>query len=147
MDCNHGYNMSSHPTVVFVCEHGAAKSVIAAAYLSHYAEASGVPLRTVARGTEPEPVLLPAAMAGLLAAGLQVPDHQPQRATPDELATATTVVSFGPRVEGLVSEEVPCRYWRDVPAVSDGYDAARDAIVVRVVDLLTDLHRVDPPAV
>ena len=139
--------MSSVSTVVFVCEHGAAKSVIAAAYLSRLAEATGVPVHSLARGTDPEPFLLPAAVAGLQVAGLPVPDDQPQRATPDELAAATTVVSFGPRLEGLVPEQVPVRYWSDVPAVSDGYDPARDAIVARVLDLLTDLHRTDPPAV
>lgn len=131
--------MSSQPTIVFVCEHGAAKSVIAAAYLPRLAAVSGLSVAALARGTDPEPVLSPIAVAGLQAAGLSVPDERPRRAAAAELATAVIVVSFGPRLDGVVPEHVPCHYWRDVPAVSDGFDAARDDIVARLNDLLARL--------
>jgi protein-tyrosine-phosphatase len=47
--------MGSVRTVVFVCQHGAAKSVLAAALLERLAAEQGVSLRARARGTEPEP--------------------------------------------------------------------------------------------
>jgi protein-tyrosine-phosphatase len=131
--------MSTAPTVVFVCEHGAAKSVIAAAYLARLAEAAGLEVRARARGTDPEPVLLPAAVAGLRVAGVTVPHDEPQRPTAAELSSAAMVVSFGPSLDDLVPASVPCLYWRGVPAVSDGFDAARDAIVTRVLSLLAGL--------
>jgi protein-tyrosine-phosphatase len=41
-------------TIIFVCEHGAAKSVIAAAYFNRFAEQRGLNLRAAARGTNPD---------------------------------------------------------------------------------------------
>jgi protein-tyrosine-phosphatase len=134
-----GFNMSSTPTVVFICEHGAAKSVIAAVYLRHLAAGQGTELRTLARGTDPEPSLSPIAVAGVEHDGLPVPGHNPQQPSADELATATAVVSFGPDVDDLVPEAVPRYYWRGLPAVSDGYETACSAIVTQVRDLLARL--------
>jgi protein-tyrosine-phosphatase len=135
--------MSTARTVVFVCEHGAAKSVIAAAYLARLAEAAGLEVRALARGTDPEPVLLPAAVAGLRAADVTPSPDEPRRPTPAELSSAATVVSFGPSLDDLVPASVPRLYWHGVPAVSDGFDAARDTIVTRVLSLLAGLADVD----
>ena len=40
--------------VVFVCEHGAAKSVVAAQYFNKLAGERGLAVRAVARGAEPQ---------------------------------------------------------------------------------------------
>lgn len=42
------------PTVVFVCEHGSAKSVIAAAEFKRMAKEKGLDLNILARGTNPD---------------------------------------------------------------------------------------------
>ena len=132
--------MSPEPTIVFVCEHGAAKSVIAAAYLPRLAAARGLAMQGIARGTDPEPSLSPVAVRGLEAAGLSVPLGRPERVTAEEVATAAMVVSFGPDVGDLVPEGVPQLRWADVPAVSDGFAPARDAIVSELQDLLGRLY-------
>lgn len=41
--------------ILFVCEHGAAKSVIAVAYFNKMAQGMGVDQRALARGTNPDP--------------------------------------------------------------------------------------------
>jgi protein-tyrosine-phosphatase len=87
--------------IVFVCEHGAAKSVVAAAWLGRLAADARVPLEAVARGTEPDPEVSPIAVAGLSADGLPVPLRAPQRVVPGELRWASRVVSFGPDLGGL----------------------------------------------
>src|SRR6266850_3177169 len=51
--------------VLFVCLHGAAKSVVAAAHFRRLAAARGLPMGAVAAGTEPEPDLAPGAVKGL----------------------------------------------------------------------------------
>ena len=51
--------------VVFVCEHGAAKSILAATYFNQLAERSGLPVRAVARGTAPEAEVPRAVVEGL----------------------------------------------------------------------------------
>jgi len=49
--------MTATRTVVFVCQHGAAKSVLAATLLERLAAEQGLPLRALARGTEPSPLV------------------------------------------------------------------------------------------
>jgi pyruvate/2-oxoglutarate dehydrogenase complex dihydrolipoamide acyltransferase (E2) component len=58
------------PVIVFVCEHGAAKSVMAAAHFNKLARERGLNLRAVARGTSPDKEIAPKAALGLQADGL-----------------------------------------------------------------------------
>jgi arsenate reductase len=122
--------MSSR-TVVFVCLHGAAKSVIAAAHFERLAAERGLAVRAAAAGLEPDPAVPAPVVAGLAADGLDVGGHRPRRVTPEELAGAWRVVAFGCDPGPAVAGARLLR-WDDVPAVSDGFAAARDAIVGRV---------------
>src|SRR5262245_38781589 len=74
----------SATTVVFVCEHGAAKSVIAAAYFNKLAAAQGLPYTAVARGTKPDPEVSTAVRSDLTTRGLSVPASRPQAVTDEE---------------------------------------------------------------
>jgi hypothetical protein len=55
-------------TVVFVCLHGAAKSVIAGAYLNRLARERGLDIHATAAGIEPEPEIPLHVRDGLLRA-------------------------------------------------------------------------------
>src|SRR5712691_3153907 len=57
--------------VLFVCLHGAAKSVVAAAHFRRLASARGLALDAVATGTEPDAELGPGAVKGLAGEGLR----------------------------------------------------------------------------
>ncbi len=87
--------MASVRPVVFVCLHGAAKSVIAATYLNHLSTERGLNIRATAAGIEPESEVPPQVCEGLLREGLDVRHHRPRIVAPDELAAAWRVVSFG----------------------------------------------------
>jgi arsenate reductase (thioredoxin) len=130
--------MGSVRTVVFVCQHGAAKSVLAAALLERLAANHSVPLRALARGTEPEPQVAPAVAAGLLAEGIDVAAWRPRLVTRDDLAKAWRVVSFGPDLSHLGPAGTLVQVWGDVPAVADGFQAAQAAIASRLSTLLQD---------
>jgi arsenate reductase (thioredoxin) len=93
---HYNVGMGSVRTVVFVCQHGAAKSILAAALLERLAAEHGVALRALARGTELEPQVAAAVVAGLLAKGVDVGAWQPRRVTRDDLARAWWIISFGP---------------------------------------------------
>ena len=125
--------------MVFVCEHGAAKSVLAAALLERLAAERGVRLRALARGTEPEPQVVPAVVAGLLVEGIDVGAWQPRLVTRDDLTEAWRVVSFGPDLSQLRPVGTLVQVWSDVPAVADGFQAAQAAMVGRLCALLEDL--------
>jgi protein-tyrosine-phosphatase len=122
-------------TILFVCLHGAAKSVVAARHCQRLAAEAGLAIRATCAGTEPDAEIAPAAAAGLRAEGLDPGGERPRRVTPDEIRSAWRVVSFGCDLEALAPGVHPER-WDDVPAVGDGYRAARDAIVARLPGLL-----------
>ena len=68
---------TSSPSVIFVCEHGAAKSVIATAYFNKLAAERGLQDRATFRGTTPQDDLSVRAVAGLKADGLAIPSGKP----------------------------------------------------------------------
>jgi protein-tyrosine-phosphatase len=124
------------PRVLFVCLHGAAKSVIGAAHFRRLAAARGLAIGAVAAGMEPDPQLAPGAVKGLAGEGLQPSLRRPRPVTLHDLDSAVRVVSFGCDVVAAPSQRV--EQW-DVPPVSDGYEAARDRIVAHVETLVAEL--------
>jgi protein-tyrosine-phosphatase len=122
--------------VLFVCLHGAAKSVVAAAHFRRLAAARGLRIGAAAAGTEPDAELAGAAVKGLAGDGLQASPSRPRPVTLHDLETATRIVSFGCDVTAPRGQRI--EQW-DVPAVSDGYAAARDRIVANVEQLVDQL--------
>ena len=124
-------------TIVFVCEHGSAKSVVAAAYFNWLAEERGINARAISRGTSPDAALHPAAVDGLSHDGLTPPPATPCEVSPDELASAARIVTFchlPPEWAAMVSVEA----W-SAPPISVDYVASRAVIVESVKDLLERL--------
>lgn len=135
--------MTTARTVVFVCPHGAAKSVLAAAYFQRLADARGARLRAVAGGTEPDPEVAPGVAAALLAEGLDVRGLRPRRVTADELAAARRVVSLGTDLRGVAPPGLPITRWDDVPATSADFEGARQAIAGHVARLFDELMKAE----
>src|SRR5205809_6510567 len=83
------------PSILFVCEHGAAKSVIATAYFNKLAAERGLPYRATFRGTSPQDDLSTRAVAGLRADGIAIPDGKPSASATDDVARATHIFAIG----------------------------------------------------
>src|SRR4029453_15593763 len=81
--------------VLFVCLHGAAKSVVAAAHFRKLAAARGLTVSAAAAGTEPDSELAPGAVKGLAGDGLSPAPRRPRPVTLYDLESATRVLSFG----------------------------------------------------
>ena len=125
--------------VIFVCEHGAAKSVIAATYFNQLADQQGLTWEAIARGTNPDHELSLPTIDGLANDGLAPVESAPQKLSSQDIRLARRIVSFcelPEKTEGQVGVE----RWENMPAVSDGYDRARDAIVERLHHLLDDIR-------
>ena len=122
--------------VLFVCLHGAAKSVVAAAHFRRLAKVRGLAFDAVATGTEPDAELAPGAVKGLAGEGLTVAPSRPRPVTLYDRDTAARIVSFGCDITAARGQRID--QW-DVPAVSDGYAAARDRIVANVERLVSEL--------
>ena len=126
------------PTVVFICEHGAAKSVIAAAWFNKLASERHLPFRAIARGLAPQRELSESAIAGLHQDGVSLLQEKPQPLTADDASRAMRVVAFCPLPASVKSSRAEVF---DVPGPNDGYTQSRDAILVHVKALLDDLQK------
>ena len=132
---------SAGSTVVFVCEHGAAKSIIAAAEFNRLAEQRGLPQRAISRGTNPDQQFSPTVIAGLKKDGLSVPMGKPQLLTAADIRKADRLVTLGCKLpEPLRADGKPVD-WSDVSSPSESYDAARKDIARHVHQLIDELAR------
>lgn len=127
--------MESRRTIVFLCPHNAAKSVIAAAYWQRLAEQRGWHVWATSAGTDPDPAVSPGVAAALLAEGIDVRAHRPRRVTPDALATAWHVVNLGCDLGDLVGPGLAIDHWNDVPSPSSDLSGALDVIAAHVLRL------------
>lgn len=131
--------------VVFVCEHGSVKSLVAMQHFNRTARERGLPYRAIARGVAPERTVPVAARSGLSADGFETSDFVPQRLMGSDLSDAALVVSFDEDITAIVPVRVRHLAWNNLPAVVGDYARGRDAIVARVDSLLDELARGNPP--
>jgi protein-tyrosine-phosphatase len=129
--------MSTSRSVLFVCLHGAAKSVLAAADLHRLAAERGIDVSADSAGTEPDPEIAPGVVAALRAEGVDLGGRRPRPVSPADTARADRVVTFGCDLGDAMPAAVPVERWDDVPAVSENLPAARAAIR-RHLDRLLD---------
>jgi protein-tyrosine-phosphatase len=128
------------PAVVFDCEHGAAKSLIATAYFNELAAERGLKARATFRGVDPQDDLSVRAIAGLQADGLEVPDGRPTAIGAADVAGATHIFAIGCTLPTMATATGKAQSWDDVPD-EQGYAPMRDAIVRHVKALLDGLPR------
>jgi arsenate reductase (thioredoxin) len=127
------------PIVLFVCEHGSAKSTIAAAHFNNIARERNLTARAISRGTDPDETYPPNVTAGLGRDGLHAEESRPKKLSDADFATAGHVVVFNQQ-PSVQSNNSVIHDWSDVPAVSEGYDVARDEILERVKSMLHELR-------
>lgn len=127
--------MHQNKIVIFVCEHGAAKSVIAAAYFNKLANKTNLGLQAIARGIHPDQELSSKTIIGLREDGLLPAESTPQKLSLIDIESAQSIVSFCELPEEY-QNKVRIERWDDVPAVSENYEKTRDAIITRLNQLM-----------
>jgi protein-tyrosine-phosphatase len=129
---------NNQKTIVFVCEHGAAKSVVAAAYFNKLAGESNLNVRAISRGTNPDEEIPPKVLQGLQAENLTAGEPKPKILSQADVAGAVHVVAFCDLPEGY-NKLATVEQWREVPPMSEDYNKSRDAMLVRLKHLLKKL--------
>ena len=129
--------MTSSPIIVFVCEHGAAKSVIAATYFNKLAHKKGLDIKAVARGTHPDKELSSKTVAGLLEDGLIPVAPAPQELSFTDIENAQQIITFC-ELPIEFQKKTTIKQWENVPPVSENYEDARDMIIKHLNQLLAD---------
>jgi protein-tyrosine-phosphatase len=130
-----GMNYMKNKNIVFVCEHGAAKSIIAAAYYNKLASDKNLNTRAIARGTHPDPDISQKAITGLAEDGLAPTESVPQKLSPADIELAQHIVAFC-EIPIDYKNAVTIETWDDIPLVSDDYVSARNAILKRLHQLM-----------
>jgi hypothetical protein len=125
-------------TIVFVCEHGAVKSTVAAAHFNQIARERRLPYVAVSRGIDLYPEIPAAIRRALAEDGLTPQDDTPRDLRSDEASAAARVIAFD-RVPGERSGSASVIYWSDVPPVTKNYPAGRDVILQHIEDLAAEL--------
>jgi len=129
---------AAHRTILFVCLHGAAKSVLAAEALDRLARARGLDLAADFAGTAPDADIAPAVLQTLGAEGVDLRGTRPRRVTAHDVAGAWRVITFGCDLGAAAAAGAAIERWDDVPAVSADLPLARAAIEARVRALVDE---------
>ena len=128
---------SSRP-IVFVCEHGTVKSVMAAHWFNRLAAERNLPFRAISRGVAPDAAIPPAMAGNLVADGFDVTAFTPEPLAAADVASALQVVMIGAKSPLLADAPAVVR-WDDIPPASTDYAASRDAMRARMGALLDRL--------
>ena len=132
------------PTVLFMCPHGAAKSVLASAYFEQLAKERGLNVRVESAGTDPDPTVSPAVAAHLKRQGYPAPRSNPRKVTSKDFESADVVISIGCDLSGLQTPRGKLVRWDEVPPLSEDFARADEAIRKRVIELIEELVRSAP---
>ena len=127
--------MNQNQPIVFVCEHGAAKSVIAAAYFNKLASEANLGLHAIARGTHPDSELSSKAITGLKGDGLSPTELVPHKLSLADVQSAQRIISFC-KLPAEYQSVAGVEQWDGIPPVSENYQKARDAIFERIDRLM-----------
>jgi len=124
--------------IIFVCEHGAAKSILSAAIFNKLARERRLNLRAIARGTNPDPEISSKVAAGLQADGLASSETAPKKISKSDLIGARRVITFCALPDDYPGS-IRVENWDEVlPAIED-YGKARDKLTERMDRLLEAL--------
>jgi len=133
-----GKQTEQAPVVIFVCEHGAAKSILSAAIFNKLARERGLNLRAIARGTNPDPEISPKVAVGLRSDELAPSEPAPKKISKADLVGASRVITFCALPDDYPGS-IKVENWDPVlPAIED-YGKARDKLADRIGRLLEEL--------
>ncbi len=127
--------------VLFVCEHGTVRSLLAKVLFEEYAGAVGLNMKAVSRGTRADSIVPPWMLQALTKDHVVLGDWRPQTLRPSDLSNASVVVSFDLPAAATATAPVRRAQWDNLPSVSADYATGRDAIKVRVHQLVDSLMR------
>jgi arsenate reductase len=133
---------AAEKTVVFVCEHGSSRSLLAASLFNRMAEERGLSVRALSRAASEKTTdqKVPAPLAKQMAAdGFQVEDFKPAALTPSEASTAAKIVTLQFNESLEAAKEAPVERWSDIGSPSREYDKTKGTISSHIGALLDQL--------
>jgi protein-tyrosine-phosphatase len=138
--------MSHVPTVLFVCEHNAGRSQLAAGLAAHRADGT---VNVLSAGTAPDDQVSDVMLASLAELGIDRSDQVPTLVTDELVRRADVIVALKPGLNIAHPAEVPYETW-PLPDPADwdvdGIRPLRDHLDQRVQRLIGRLTADAPPS-
>jgi arsenate reductase len=137
--------LSTHATiaqtrkVIFVCEHGAAKSVIAASYFNKLAKERNLDYIAECRGTSPDSVVSLKTQEGLTKDNVYDTTTRPTKLQISDTTNAERIILFTP-LPPYLNTNIKTENWSDIENVDAAYAKRRDAILKKINILLDSLE-------
>jgi len=131
-------------TILFICPHGGAKSLIAASYFNRLAKEHALSYTGVAAAAEDPYESVPEPVAALLEGeGFSVRSFKPRNTNDDDLRLASRIISIDCDLEKFDGQGRSIERWDDVPKVSEDLAGSVSAIRAHLDRLVVALkaHR------
>src|SRR5690349_6586102 len=81
-------------TIIFVCEHGGARSTIASVYFNKMARENHLPFQSIFRGLDPDSSITKETESGLKADGFDTAPLSPTALSAKDVSTNTLLISL-----------------------------------------------------
>lgn len=134
-------NGDTRGKILFICEHGNVKSLMAVSYFNRLAKERHLSFEAVSRGIAPDSNTVPSPIAeGLRQDGFDVSGFHPAKLTAQDVDSAqrTIAISVGVPVS-IGSHPSSILAWEDVPPASVDFKASSESLKVHIEELLTQL--------
>ena len=128
-------------TILFVCEHGSAKSVVAAAHFERMAKEQGLNVQVLSRGTNPDKVIPPKINEYLRQDGFGTYSGSPEKLTSNDLKNADYVVALCSLPDSVLMND-KVKTW-NIPSFEAGYPVARDSILNNIKRTIKEIKSED----
>jgi len=125
--------------IVFVCEHGSAKSIIAISYFNKIAKGRNLSWEAVSRGTTPDAEISAKTKKLLTDDHMPIPQVKPQAITQKDIDEADHVILFFPLPENIEGRD-NLEHWPGIDAVNGDFQKLRDDIVAKLLPLIDSLE-------
>ena len=130
------WGQGNKKTIIFVCEHGGARSTIASVYFNKMVKENHLAYQSIFRGLTPDSVITNETRKGLIADGFETALLSPVRLSAKEINSNTLLISLDCTVPPSYT-----RYhtWQGIAPISENYDAARNKILQLLNELVVEL--------
>lgn len=137
---NKNTSSASKRTILFVCEHGAGRSAIAAAFFNRMTKEQNLNYHAIFRGIHPDSAVGTAIRNGLIKDSFDINGWKPILLSKQDIQNAHRVVTLDCLLPENGSSAYNSRLWTGIP-IGKGYIEARDEIINKLQPLVLELKK------
>src|SRR5688500_11729234 len=121
-------SMAQEKKIIFVCEHGAAKSVIATSYFNKMAKERNLDYTSECRGTDPDSIVSKSVKDGLTKDNVFDPDTKPRKLLISDTANVERIILFTTLPPDMKTN-IKTENWSNIQNLDADYEKRRNAII------------------